>query len=214
VYWLRSERNVREKIATVGPRIALSLLATVVLSSVTQAQSSQEASAYKITPVLSTIKFKVKASIRIEGTFEKWDATLAFTSTDASTGSLDFKIQADSVHTGSKSKDKKLKGPHCFDVKDHPYITFRSTKVVQTGPHTFDLPGTFTVRGVSKAETLTFTANREGEGTGEIDGILWFERRDFGLGGSIPFVSIADRAELTIDFKAARVSGPPLLFKQ
>lgn len=99
-------------------------------------------------------------------------------------------------------------------MKHHPYITFRSTKVVQTGPHTFDLPGTFTVRGVSKAETLTFTADREGEGTGEIEGILWFERQDFGLGGSIAFVSIADRVELTIDFKAARVSGPPLLFKQ
>jgi hypothetical protein len=43
---------------------------------------------------------------------------------------------------------------------------------------------------------------------------LWFERGDFELGGNIPFVKIADRVELTIDFKATRVSGPPLLFKQ
>jgi polyisoprenoid-binding protein YceI len=81
-------------------------------------------------------------------------------------------------------------------------------------PHTFDVPGTFTVRGISKAETLTFTADREGEGTGNIEGVLWFERGDFELGGHIPFVKIADRVELTIDFKATRVSGPPLLFKQ
>src|SRR5215469_17243714 len=214
VHWLRPERIGVNKPRELLPRIALSLLAILVLSSVTQAQSSQEAPAYKITPVLSTIKFKVKASIRIEGTFERWDATLAFTSTDASSGSLDIKIQGDSVNTGSKSKDKKLKGPHCFDVKEHPYITFRSTKMVQTGPHTFDVPGTFSVRGISKAETLTFTADREGQGTGEIEGILWFERKDFELGGSIPFVRIADRVELTVDFKATRVSGPPLLFKQ
>lgn len=194
--------------------IVLSLLATLLFSSETQAQSSQEAPAYKITPVASKIRFNVKASIPIEGTFETWDATLAFTSTDASTGSLDIKIQADSVNTGSKAKDKKLKGANCFDVKDHPYITFRSTKIIQKGQHTFDVQGTFTVRGISKAETLTFTAEREGEGTGEIEGILWFERGDFGLGGSIPFVRIADRVELTIDFKATRVSGPPLLFKQ
>ena len=71
----------------------------------------------------------------------------------------------------------------------------------------------FTVRGISKAESLNFTAEREGPGTGEIEGILWFERGDFGLGGSMPFVKIADRVELTIDFKATRISGPPLLFK-
>jgi polyisoprenoid-binding protein YceI len=156
----------------------------------------------------------VKASIPIEGTFEKWDTTLAFTSADASTGVLDIQIQADSVNTGSKSKDDRLKGDDCFDVKEYPYITFRSTKIVQTAPHTFDVPGTFTIRGVSKAESLAFTADREGQGTGEIEGTLWFDRKDFGLGGSIPFVRIADRVELAIDFKASRISGPALLFKQ
>ena len=157
------------------PRVLLSLLATLLFFSVTQAQSSQEAPTYKITPEVSRIKFNVKASIPLEGTFEKWDATLAFTSTDPSTGSLDIKIQADSLNTGSKPKDKKLKGSDCLDAKDHPDITFRSTKIIQTGPHTFDVPGTFSVRGISKAETLNFTAEREGAGTGEIEGVLWFE---------------------------------------
>jgi polyisoprenoid-binding protein YceI len=194
-------------------RIALSLLATLIFSHATKAQSSPEAPTYKITPVISKVKFNVKASIPLEGTFEKWDATLAFTSTDASTGTLDIKIRADSVNTGSAAKDKKLKGAGCFDVKEHPYITFQSTKIVQTAPHTFDVQGTFTVRGISKAESLNFTAEREGEGTGEIEGTLWFDRRDFDLGGNIPFVKIADRVELMIEFKATRTSGSPLLFK-
>ena len=194
-------------------RIVQSLLATLLFSHPTVAQSPQGAPTYKITPVASKIEFNVKASIPLEGTFEKWDATLAFTSTDVSTGSLDIKIQADSVKTGSEAKDNKLKGEECFNVKEHPYITFQSTKITQTGPHTFDVLGTFTIRGVSKAESLNFTADREGEGTGEIEGTLWFDRRDFELGGSIPFVKIADRVELTIDFKATRVGGPPLLFK-
>lgn len=196
------------------PRIMLGLVVTTVLSCAMQAQSSQEAPTYKITPIESKIEFNVKASIPLEGTFEKWDATLAFTSTDVATGTLDIKIQADSVNTGSKSKDNRLKGDSCFDVKHHPYVTFQSSKVIQKGPHVYEVPGTFTVRGISKEESLTFTAEREGEGTGEIEGTLWFEREDFGLGGSIPFVKIADRVELTIKFKATRTSGPPLLFKQ
>jgi polyisoprenoid-binding protein YceI len=58
-------------------------------------------------------------------------------------------------------KDGKLKSKDFFNVKDDPYITFHSTKIVQTAPHTFDVQGTFTIRGVSKPETLVFVADRE-----------------------------------------------------
>ena len=194
-------------------QLVLSLLATLVFSSVTQAQSSGEAPVFKITPVVSKVTFYVKASVQLEGTFDKWDATLVFTSTDASTGVLDIKVQADSVHTGSTSKDNKLKGKHCFDVKNNPYITFHSTKITQTSPNTFDVAGTFTLRGISKPEALTFTVDRDAGGaTGEIKGVLSIDRRDFGLGGGIKFVTIADRVDITIDYKATRV-GPPLVFK-
>jgi len=162
---------------------------------------------------VSKITFYVKSSVDLEGAFEKWDATLVFTSRDASTGVLDIKIQADSVNSGSASKDKKLKGEHCFDVEKDPYITFHSTKITQTSPNTFDVSGTFTLRGISKTEGLTFTVDRQGGGdTGEIKGVLTIDRRDFGLGGGIKFVTIANRVDVTIDFKATRI-GPPLVFK-
>jgi hypothetical protein len=35
---------------------------------------------FKITPVESTIKFHVAASVAIEGTFDQWEASLTFTS--------------------------------------------------------------------------------------------------------------------------------------
>jgi polyisoprenoid-binding protein YceI len=191
----------------------LSLLVAWLFSAGIQAQSSEEAPVFKITPVVSKITFYVKASVELEGTFDKWDATMVFTSTDASTGVLDIKIQADSVHSGSTSKDNKLKGEHCFDVKDNPYVTFHSTKITQTSPDTFDVAGMFTLRGISKPETLTFTVDRDAGGaSGEIKGVLTIDRRDFGLGGGIRFVTIADRVDVTIDFKATRV-GPPLVFK-
>ena len=194
-------------------KFVLSLLATVVVfSSLTQPQSSESIPVFKITSVVSKVTFYVKASVELEGTFDKWDGTLVFTSTDASTGVLDIKVQADSVHTGSTSKDNKLKGEHCFDVKHNPYITFHSTKITQTSPNTFDVAGTFTLRGISKPEALTFTVDRDAGGaTGEIKGVLSIDRRDFGLGGGIKFVTIADRVDITIDFKATR-AGPPLVF--
>ncbi len=118
----------------------------------------------------STIKFDVKASVAIEGKFDKWDATLTFTSPEVTTGVLDIKIQAATVNTGSGMKNDKLKSKDFFDVENNPLITFKSTKIVQTGPNTFDVPGTFTIRGVSKPETLKLTVSGVGTGTGDDHG--------------------------------------------
>jgi polyisoprenoid-binding protein YceI len=167
-----------------------------------------------ITSDESSIKFSVKASVALEGTFDKWDATLKFTSSDVSAGVLDVKIQADSVNTGSGMKDGKLKSKDFFDVKQNPLITFHSKKIVQTGPDTFEVDGDFTIRGVTKAEMLTLTVSGKGTGSGEVKGTMAFDRKDYGMNSGIPFIKIADRVEVNVDLKAKRVSGPPLVFQQ
>jgi polyisoprenoid-binding protein YceI len=189
---------------------ALCLLASAALPALSQEQTP----VLVITPEGSKVTFYVKASVALEGTFEKWDSTLTFTSPDVTTGVLDIKIQANSVNTGSGMKDGKLKSKDFFDVEQDPLITFHSDKVVQTGPTTFDLPGTFTIRGVSKPETLTFTVTGKGTGSGDIKGTMAFDRKDYGMNKGIPLVKIADRVEVTVDLKGKRVSGPPLVFKQ
>ncbi len=188
----------------------LCLIASALLPSVSRAQ----APVFAITPEESTVKFNVKASVAIEGKFEKWDATLTFTSPDVTTGVLDVKIQAATVNTGSGMKDDKLRGKDFFDVKQDPLITFHSSKIVQTGPTTFDVPGTFTIRGVTKPETLTLVVSGKGTGTGDIKGTMAFDRKDYGMNSGIPFIKIADRVEVTVDLHAKRVSGPPLTFKE
>ena len=155
----------------------LYLLAVAVLPSLSRAQ----APVFAITTEESSIKFYVKASVKLVGTFNKWDASLTFTTTDVTTGVLDIKIQADSVSTGSGMKDGKLKSKDFFDVKENPMITFLSKKVTQTGPETFEVDGDFTIRGVSKPEKLLLTVSGKGTGTGEIKGTMAFDRRDYGM---------------------------------
>jgi polyisoprenoid-binding protein YceI len=189
---------------------ALSLLAAALLPSSAQVQVP----VFAIAPEVSTIKFYVKASVSLEGTFNKWDATLTFTSPDVSTGVLDIKIQAATVDTGSGFKDDKLKSKDFFDVKQDPLITFKSTKIVRTGPNTYAVQGNFTIRGVTKADTLTLTVDPEGKASGDIKGTMAFDRKDYGMNSGIPFIRIADRVEVTVALQAKRVSGPPVIFKQ
>ena len=192
----------------------LCLLASGLSPSMIQAQAPDGVPVIEIMKEGSSIKFQVKASVAIDGAFDKWDATATMTSPDVETGVLDIKIQAASVNTGSGMKDGKLKGKDFFDVEHAPLITFHSTKVVQTGPNTFDYVGEFTIRGVTKSEKLTFTLSGKGTGSGEIKGTMAFDRKDYGMNKGIPFIKIADRVEVTVDLKGKRIGGPPLVFKQ
>jgi polyisoprenoid-binding protein YceI len=169
---------------------------------------------FKVTPLTSTIKFNVSASVPIAGNFDKWTATLKFPSADVTTGQLDIQISAATVNTGSGMKNDKLKSKDFFDVTQNPYITFKSTKVVQTGPTTFDVTGDFTIRGVSKPETLKVDISGKGTGHGTIKGTMAFDRKDYGMNSGIPFIKIADRVEVDIDLTADQVSGPKIKYKE
>jgi polyisoprenoid-binding protein YceI len=200
---------VFNELPQVSMRIGILLLAAAVFPPLCRAQVP----VYVIAPQHSTIKFKVKASVLIEGRFDKWDATLTFASHDVSTGVLNVNIQAASVDTGSGMKNRKLKGKDFFNVEQNPLITFRSKKMIQTGPNTFDVPGTFTIRGVSNPETLKLTVSSAETGSGAIAAAMAFNRKGYEMNGGIPFIKIADLVEVDIHLKVKRVSGSPLLLK-
>jgi polyisoprenoid-binding protein YceI len=190
----------------VAMRLAiLCLLVSAVFPSLSLAQ----APVFVIAPEHSSIKFHVKASVTIAGKFDKWDATLTFDSPDETTGVLDIKIQADSVDTGSGMKNSKLKGKDFFAVEQNPLITFKSTKFVRTGPHTFEVDGDFTICGVANPEKLTLTVSRKGTGLDEIKGAMVFNRKEYGMNKGIPFISIADHVDVQFHLREKQVSGPP-----
>jgi polyisoprenoid-binding protein YceI len=168
---------------------------------------------FEVVAVESAIRFDVQASVKIEGTFDVWDATMKFPSRDVTKGMLRIKIQAGSVNTGSAIKDSKLKSKDFFFVEENPLITFVSKKVVQTGPASFQVLGDFTIRGVTKSETLDLTITGKGTGKGTIKGTMAFDRKDYGMDKGIPFVKVADRVEVTVDLKAKQVSGPRLVYR-
>jgi len=202
----------REQLTLTGMRLAvICILVSALFPSVSLAQ---EVPVFAITPVESSIKFDVEASVAIKGTFDKWNAALTLTSPDVTTAVLDVEIQAATVDTGSGMKNSKLKSKDFFDVARNPLITFRSTKIVQSGSNTFEVDGDFTIRGVTRSEKLTLAVSGKGTGSGEISGTLYFDRKDYGMNSGIPFIKIANRVEVTVALKAKRVSGPPVVFKQ
>ena len=169
---------------------------------------------YTITPGDSSIQFSVKSSVALAGKFDQWHATLKFLSPDVTSAVFGIDIEAASVDTGSGMKNNKLKGKDFFDVAHYPTITFHSTKVVQTGPVTFDVDGNFFIRGVERPEVLKLTISGKGTGAGAVSGVMVFNRRHYGMTKGIPFVRIEDHVTVTINIHGRRVSGSPLVYKQ
>ena len=194
----------------IGPARCAAQLSIVFALIIFPSLSRSQAPVFEISPIESSINFHVKSSVKIAGKFDKWDATLNFTSPDETTGVLEVKIQAATVDTGSGMKNRKLKSRDFFDVEQNPLITFKSTKFVKTGTHTFEVDGDFTIRGVSNPEQLTLTVSRKGTGSGEIKGSMVFNRKDYGMDKGIPFIKIADHIDVNFHLKGKRVGGPPL----
>ncbi len=207
--------RVRRSLRLAGVRLILFyVLTSTLFPSLTRAQVAAGVPVFEIVPEESAIHFSVKASAPVDGTFDKWDATLTFMSPDATSGVLDIEIQAAGVNTGSGVKNRRLKGKDFFNAKQDPLITFRSKKVIQTGPDSFEVDGDFTLRGVTKIQTLALTITGKGTGSGRIIGTMAFDRKDYGMTKGIPFVKIADRVEVSVNLKAKQVSGPRLVYKQ
>jgi polyisoprenoid-binding protein YceI len=81
--------RVRESLRLASVRFILfCLLASALFPSATRAQAPAHVPVFKIVPAESKIQFSVKASVPVNGTFGKWDATLTFMSPDVTTGVL------------------------------------------------------------------------------------------------------------------------------
>ena len=195
-------------------RAVFYLLSFALLASLTWAQSPKDVAIFKVNPVKCTIRFGENSSVPITGVFGKWAATLTFTANHAEDAVLDVKIRAKSVETGDSMENQQLESKDFFDVAHSRFITFHSTSVLQTGPNSFDMQGIFSVRGVSKPETLHLTLYGKATGHGELKGTMVFNRKDYGMNSGLPFIKLADRVEVTVDLKGDQISGSPVIFKQ
>jgi polyisoprenoid-binding protein YceI len=149
-------------------------LASAVFPSLSRAQVP----VFKITTEDSSIKFAVKASVAINGTFDKWDATLTFALLMSRPAFWTSRFKQTASKYRERHEGRQVEEQDFFNADQDPLITFLSKKIVQTGSTTFDVQGDFTIRGATKPQTLTLTVSGAGTGSGEIHGTMVFDRKD------------------------------------
>jgi len=157
-----SDRLTRMPLASQTLVMRLPVICLVVVSAMLCRRPGRRCRFFQVTPIPSSVRFNTTSSRPLTGNFDKWNATLTFASPDPTSAVLPVEIQTASVHSGTQQHDDELKSKDLLNVAQVPVISFKSNKVVQTGKTTYDLLGTFTMRGVSKPATLNLGSRRPG----------------------------------------------------
>ncbi|HEX8430611.1 MAG TPA: YceI family protein [Longimicrobium sp.] len=126
---------------------------------------------YKIDPVHSELSFRIRHLVgRVSGTFTEWGGTIVADPANLSNGSVNVTVQMSSIHTLNAQRDAHLKTPDFFAADSFPTMTFRSTRVVQTG-NRLRVHGDLTLRGRTRPVIL------DGRYTGRVAKDPWGKER-------------------------------------
>jgi polyisoprenoid-binding protein YceI len=181
------------------------LAAAVTALSTTGAQAAPVT--YTLDPDHTIPRFEIlhnHFSLHI-GAFPK-AAGKAMLDTEAKTGSVEVTIQSSSFLTGHAFMEGVMKGKDFFNVEQFPTMTFKSTRMTFNGDKPATVEGDFTLLGITKPVTLTFTnfncgqhpRSKKDECGGNLVGQI--KRSDFGMKAFIP--AVADDVKLMIQVEA------------
>lgn len=115
------------------------------------------AGGYTVDAVHSAVVFKIEhdGAGTFFGAFEKISGSFDLS---GAAPALEFTVDVDSVDTNSADRDKHLKSPDFFNVKQFPTATFKSTKVTKTTEGAFEVVGDLTLHGVTKPVTVAVSS--------------------------------------------------------
>ena len=127
----------------------------------------------------SFIKFTASnMGTEAKGEFRKFAGSITFDPNDLSKSNFNISIDVNSINTKNKMRDEHLREEEFFGVKNHPNITFSSTKVIKIEGQ-YHITGTLTMKGITKEITFPFAYDN-----GSFNGGFSISRNEFKIGNS------------------------------
>jgi len=162
-------------------------------------------SSIRLTPdnVIVTMSVRWLGGMLVRGRFMDVRGMIHLPTEDDDTAAVTVEVRADSIRTGISLRDRHLRGPLFLDAARHPIITFRGGDVMRLPTHV-TVPGSLTIRGVTRTEELRCSIDDAASGRLAADVTL--SRRAYGVG--VPtgirrldplFVVIGDEVRISID---------------
>jgi len=174
-------------------------------TSTAQAQKPLAEERWRLDPSASTAEFRVPhcwGLVTVKGHFERLDGYLELD--DAQQRQMTLTIDAASLHTGIRQRDKHLRSGDFFDTGSHPKVRFRSTSVSDIAHNRLRVEGELEAAGERLAMTLEPTIHQTHDQL-EIDVTTTIDQRQLGMTWS-PLAMTRSPVTLTVHASLRRQS--------
>ena len=136
---------------------------------------------YVADPASSRLEFTgVQAGAEFKGAFHKFTAVVDFAPDALASSHFDVQIDADSVDSMDKDRDKTIRGADIFDVAHFPTAHYLTRSFSKSGT-AYRAVGALTLRGVTKDVSIDFQF-APGPTGAKLEGSAKLKRLDFGAG--------------------------------
>jgi polyisoprenoid-binding protein YceI len=159
-----------------------------------------ETSRWRIDPARSSVEFRsptLWGLATVKGRFERYDGTLDLRREPA----IELTIDADSLDTRNRMRDKHLRSADFFDVENHPHVRFASDSAELDGDH-LNVSGRLYAGGRSVPLAVRATLREDGDEL-EIDARTKGDHRAFGMSSGL-LGMIRSPSELTVHGRLVR----------
>jgi len=184
------------------------LKAVLVFSVFAGVGAAARADNYTIDAAHSGVSFQIlhMGLSYTHGRFNEFGGKFTIDSSDPSKSSFTLSIKTESVDTNNAGRDKHLRTPDFFNVKQFPTITFSSTAVkpIEGG---YEVTGDLTMHGETKPVTFSLKGGnvipvQGAQKTGFSTSQIVLKRSEYGVGKPTPM--LGDEVFVTISFEGAK----------
>jgi polyisoprenoid-binding protein YceI len=170
---------------------------------------------YNIDGGNSIIGFAVKHMMisTVRGCFNNVTGTIDWDENNLSNSYIEASVAASSLTTGDRNRDKNLRSPEFFDVKNHTSLTFKSKQIKKIGNNKYRLSGGLTIRGVTRdvnfeVEYAGRASNPFASNSSTFRAHAMISRKDFGLSWSPAIeaggMTVGDQVKIELNIKAVK----------
>lgn len=151
----------------------------------------------------SKVGFVIKNfGLKTEGQLKGLKGSISFDPTALNNSAFTVSVNAATIDTDNKTRDKHLRKADYFDVEQFPTINFTSTKITKAAAAgSYTVVGNLSIKGTTKSITIPFVASPVGNGylfKGEFE----LNRRDYKVGGNS--LSLSDQLKVMLEVKAIK----------
>lgn len=166
--------------------------------------AAPDAMVWKLDPVHCMALFRIHhvGAGQFWGMFDDVSGTISWSPDGDQMPAFDVTVDVESVHTGTNKLDRTIIGPQFFNGKEFDTVGFKSTGGTATGEGTWDVPGQFTMHGVTKPITakieLTGVAGNPVQKKVGFEAKFILKRSDFDMNWGVKNKALGDEVLMIV----------------